>query len=100
MSLTKEINKLTMILPIRGEYSLSDYFALLQSDIRWVHNADHVAVVAHLVCERLLMLRSTVFGTGEISATMLRSFALYHLATDAVISCNLRKESLKHVGYC
>ncbi|MHB1320550.1 MAG: PilZ domain-containing protein [Acidithiobacillus ferrivorans] len=32
MSLTKEINNLTMILPIRGEYSLSDYFALLQAD--------------------------------------------------------------------
>ena len=70
------------------------------SGIRWVHNTDHVAIVARLVCERSLALRSAVFGTGEISATMLMSFALYHLATDAVISCNLRKESLKHVGYC
>ncbi|MHB8237480.1 MAG: PilZ domain-containing protein [Acidithiobacillus ferrivorans] len=32
MSLTREINNLTMILPIRGECSLSDYFALLQAD--------------------------------------------------------------------
>jgi hypothetical protein len=26
-----------------------------------------------------------VFGTREISATIMESFALYHLATDAVI---------------
>ncbi|MHB1494457.1 MAG: hypothetical protein ACYCUY_03290 [Acidithiobacillus sp.] len=32
MSLTKEIDNLTMILPIRGEFSLPDYFALLQAD--------------------------------------------------------------------
>ena len=36
MSLTKEIDNLTMILPIRGEFSLPDYFALLQADQRVV----------------------------------------------------------------
>ena len=43
------------------------------------HHADLVAVVPHLVCKRLLMLRSVVFGPGEISATMLGPFALYRL---------------------